>query len=106
MTGILASLKLNLVAVIFDVMLFKAFTQSLRVLTNFKVTLPFNLPYWVEITTRQPQCIYYFGPFKDRTEAKKMQHGYIEDLVAEKALGMKVEIKRCLPTNLTIDNEE
>lgn len=63
-------------------------------------------PYWVEITTTQPNCIYYFGPFDSSGEAKTMQHGYIEDLMAEKAAGISVNIKRCLPTKLTITEEE
>ena len=63
-------------------------------------------PYWIEISTKQPQCIYYFGPFENPAEAKEMQHGYIQDLVEEKAAGISVTIKRCLPTNLTIMEEE
>ncbi len=63
-------------------------------------------PYWIEITTQQPRCIYYFGAFDSRTEAKEMRQGYIEDLVAEKTIGISVKIKRCMPTKLTISNEE
>ncbi len=63
-------------------------------------------PYWVEITTQQPSCIYYFGSFDSHTEAKQMHHGYIEDLVEEKAVGISVKIKRCMPTQLTITEEE
>lgn len=66
----------------------------------------FSSPYWVEISTEQPNCIYYFGPFDNSSEAKAMQPGYIEDLVAEQAQGIGVEIKRCLPTKLTITEEE
>lgn len=62
----------------------------------------FALPYWVEITTKQPNCIYYFGSFDNYQEAQTMQHGYIEDLRGEKALGIEAQIKRCLPTKLTI----
>lgn len=65
----------------------------------------FNKPYWIEIITKQPSCIYYFGLFRDRAEAQAMQQGYIEDLVAEKAIGITVEIKRCLPTRLTITDQ-
>ena len=35
-----------------------------------------------------------------------MRHGYIEDLVGEKAIGISVKIERCLPTRLTITDEE
>lgn len=63
-------------------------------------------PYWVKITTNYPHCIYYFGDFSSYDEAKKMQPGYIEDLLAEKADGITVEIERCNPKNLTIMEEE
>ena len=66
----------------------------------------FSSPYWVEISTKQPSCIYYFGPFDDSSEAKEMQQGYVEDLAAEKAQDIKVKIKRCLPRELTITEEE
>ena len=66
----------------------------------------FSSPYWVEISTKQPNCTYYFGPFGDSSEAKEMQQGYVEDLVAEKAQDIKVTIKRCLPTELTVIEEE
>ena len=38
-------------------------------------------------------------------EAEISQHGYIEDLVEEKARGIKVELKRCQPQMLTISEE-
>jgi hypothetical protein len=63
-------------------------------------------PYWIEISTKEPFCIYYFGPFENSAEAKEMQHGYIQDLIEEKAAGISVTIKRCLPTRLTIMEEE
>ena len=63
-------------------------------------------PYWIEITTSQPHCIYYFGDFASYREAKKMEGGYIEDLVSEQADGITTKIKRCSPTNLTIMEEE
>ncbi|HEY9771224.1 MAG TPA: DUF1816 domain-containing protein [Coleofasciculaceae cyanobacterium] len=65
-----------------------------------------SLPYWIEVTTMQPHCIYYFGPFDNYREAKRSQGGYIEDLIEEKANGISVKIQRCLPTNLTITEEE
>lgn len=87
-------------------MLYDAFTQPWRVIANLKAKFFFYVPYWVEIKTQQPKCLYYFGPFSSRSEAHKRQHGYVEDLIAEKAIGISVEIKRCLPTRLTIDDEE
>lgn len=80
--------------------------ERLKVAFDSIIGLKFNQPYWVEITTKKPFCIYYFGPFDSYIEAKSMQGGYVEDLVAEKATGISVEIKRCMPTKLTITEEE
>ena len=63
-------------------------------------------PYWVEITTDRPHCLYYFGDFDSYSEAEQMQNGYVEDLLAEQAEGIEVAIKRCSPTNLTVTEEE
>ena len=65
-----------------------------------------NKPYWIKITTQQPSCIYYFGAFDSRAEARKMRHGYIEDLVEEQATNIVVKIERCSPTKLTITDEK
>ncbi len=58
-------------------------------------------PWWIEITTTQPKCLYYFGPFKSFSEALSHQSGYIEDLQSESALGINSEIKQCQPEVLT-----
>jgi Domain of unknown function (DUF1816) len=72
--------------------------------------LPFltqpNYHWWIKISTTTPCCTYYFGPFDDREEAKIYQPGYVEDLVEEKAQGIKVETKRCQPQWLTIEDKD
>ena len=62
-------------------------------------------PWWVEVKTINPFCVYYFGPFETMKEAQLNQDGYIEDLVEEKAYGISVELKQCLPNNLTVFTE-
>lgn len=80
--------------------------------STFFFTLPVlnvnrqELTWWVEIQTNIPRCIYYFGPFENAKEARLSQVGYLEDLLAEKARGITVEIKQCQPENLTIFEEE
>lgn len=61
-----------------------------------------GLAWWVEITTKSPQCTYYFGPFMSKPEAQAAEAGYVEDLKAESAEGIAVSIKRCKPTTLTV----
>ncbi|WAL59550.1 DUF1816 domain-containing protein [Thermocoleostomius sinensis] len=65
-----------------------------------------GLAWWVEVVTESPKCTYYFGPFATAKDAKAAQFGYVEDLELEGAKGIKVEIKRCKPTRLTIVEEE
>jgi len=62
----------------------------------------FGFAFWVEILTETPNCTYYFGPFISQQEAQTSQVGYLEDLKAEDAKGIKVKIKRCKPNTLTI----
>ena len=59
-------------------------------------------PYWLKISTKVPGCVYYFGPFDSTLQAKALQGGYIEDLVAEKAVGIHIELEQCpQPEELT-----
>ena len=60
-----------------------------------------KIPWWVKITTARPRCVYYFGPFDSKLEAKKLQPGYIEDLIAEKAQGIITKIEQTNPNSLT-----
>ena len=74
-------------------------------LLGLKQTEP--LPYWLKITTKVPSCIYYFGPFDSPAEARILQAGYIEDLMAENALGIHIELERRVkPEVLTVCEEE
>ena len=84
------------------------FDQSLIKLANMQefVTGLLNsmgLAWWVEIQTSSPRCVYYFGPFATVQEATEHQSGYVEDLQAEGAQSLVVVIKRCRPTQLTIE---
>jgi len=62
--------------------------------------------WWVEITTKKPDCTYYFGPFASHREAQLSQLGYLEDLEQEKPQLIAIEIKPCEPKELTIFSEE
>jgi Domain of unknown function (DUF1816) len=61
--------------------------------------------WWVEISTAEPKCTYYFGPFANAEVANLAQAGYIEDLESERAQVVKVQVKRCKPNRLTIDDD-
>lgn len=78
--------------------------------SNFKELLTnvfdqFGLAWWVEISTQNPRCTYYFGPFMNATEAKASVKGYVEDLELEGAQGISVNVKRCKPEVLTISED-
>jgi hypothetical protein len=64
-----------------------------------------GLAHWVEITTSVPRCTYYFGPFAGQTDAEAAHFGYVEDLKEEGAQEIRVAIKQCKPTILTIFDE-
>jgi len=65
-----------------------------------------KLPYWLKITTKVPKCTYYFGPFNSSSEARSSQPGYIEDLMAEDAQGIHIELEQALaPEKLTVCEE-
>lgn len=59
------------------------------------------LPWWVEISTTHPNCLYYFGPFDSREEALDNQAGYVEDLRGEGAQNITLYVKQCQPQILT-----
>ncbi|MBV5259655.1 DUF1816 domain-containing protein [Synechococcus moorigangaii CMS01] len=59
--------------------------------------------HWLEITTEQPECTYYFGPYLSRKEAEAAKPGFLEDLTSEGAQNIQVTFKRCrTPKELTI----
>ncbi|AGF51976.1 sll1170 [Synechocystis sp. PCC 6803] len=58
--------------------------------------------WWVRVHTIIPCVTYYFGPFTDEKEANKAYPGYLEDLRAEKAIGIFADIKQDCPRNLTV----
>jgi Domain of unknown function (DUF1816) len=64
-----------------------------------------GLAWWSELVTEDPRCTYYFGPFISAEEAKAAQAGYIEDLEQEGTQGIRVTVKRCKPSNLTVFDE-
>jgi Domain of unknown function (DUF1816) len=61
--------------------------------------------WWIEISTSQPSCLYYFGPFANSQEAERLMAGYVEDLESESAQGIKTKIIRCKPDKLTIGSD-
>ncbi len=71
-------------------------------LSFFRKNKAENQPWWIEVTTNQPACTYYFGPYGDRQEAAAQQHGFVEDLRSENAFGINTRIKRTQPEQLTI----
>ncbi|NJL85775.1 MAG: DUF1816 domain-containing protein [Leptolyngbyaceae cyanobacterium SM1_1_3] len=62
-------------------------------------------PWWLQIITDQPTCIYYFGPFASPQEAQRHQAGYIDDLSAEGARVFPPTLVQGNPPELTIEGE-
>jgi len=74
----------------------------LDMLAFFRGEKPETEPWWIEVTTAQPACTYYFGPYDERAEAVSSQGGFIEDLRSEHATGIHVNIQTMQPDCLTI----
>lgn len=81
--------------------------HNYKKMKNFLTELFKNIvqQYWIEVTTAKPNCVYYFGPFSTYKEAKLAEPGFIEDLESENAQGIKAEVKRCQPQELTISDQ-
>jgi hypothetical protein len=62
-----------------------------------------GLAWWVRVTTRTPNCVYYFGPFLNQQEAYGAISGYVEDLEQEQAEGITAVVQRCKPAQLTYE---
>ena len=62
--------------------------------------------WWTEFVTKQPYCIYYFGPFISEKEAQEFLPGYLEDLKQEGCQVVLIQTKQCQPKELTILQEE
>ena len=63
-------------------------------------------PWWIKITTAEPNCIYFFGPFESEAEALNHQPGFIEDLEGENAQQIETSLQRSeAPDQLTIELE-
>ncbi|MGB3769037.1 MAG: DUF1816 domain-containing protein [Phormidesmis sp.] len=66
----------------------------------------FSTSWWIKITTAEPNCVYYFGPFESEKEAIQYQPGFIEDLQQENAQQIAASIQRCAaPSELTVEFE-
>ncbi len=62
-----------------------------------------ELAWWTKIYTKEPFCIYYFGPFDRVEEANDSKFGYIEDLEHEGAQVVFIKYLQLNPKNLTVD---
>jgi hypothetical protein len=77
------------------------FLDDVRSFLEFFLT-KLELAWWIEMLTDNPSCLYYFGPFLSRTEAKSHVIGYLEDLQQEEAQIIVVDIKRYQPKILRV----
>ncbi|MGF1575757.1 MAG: DUF1816 domain-containing protein [Cyanophyceae cyanobacterium] len=76
------------------------FAKALGILPGFG-------KFWIEITTTEPACTYYFGPFDSEQEAAGNKSSYLSDLEAEGAKGIQVNIsQRRQPEQLTVERPQ
>ncbi|MCM1981939.1 DUF1816 domain-containing protein [Lyngbya confervoides BDU141951] len=60
----------------------------------------------MQIETRNPVAIYYFGPFEDQIQAEASKYAYISDLEAENASILCAKAVFCQPRQLTIYQDD
>lgn len=66
-----------------------------------------GLATWVKISTTNPPCLYYFGPFLSEAEAQDYRPAFLRDLEEEGAQGIETEILQCpRPAELTLDHSQ
>ncbi|MEA5501385.1 MAG: DUF1816 domain-containing protein [Limnoraphis robusta] len=80
------------------------FDEAEEIFTDYLEKM--GLACWIEIITESPECIYYFGPFAGGYEAQQSVQGYWDDLQAENAQIVSLDIRRGIPRELTIREEE
>lgn len=72
----------------------------------FSTAASLKRPWWIEVKTRSPNCIYYFGPFDSAIEARALQSSYVKDLLDEGAKDIRLVIEKAGPKQLTICETE
>lgn len=66
-----------------------------------------GLATWIQITTTDPPCLYYFGPFLSQQEAQEHHPQFLQDLQEEGAEGIETQILQCSrPEQLTVDRSQ
>ena len=66
----------------------------------------FSKPWWVKVSTSQPECTYYFGPFDKEEDAADAKPGFVEDLEQEGAQDIQAEVVSCPePKDLTVEQQ-
>jgi hypothetical protein len=68
---------------------------------------PYSRHWWLKITTINPFCVYYFGPFVNEKAARSHLPGYQADLEQEQAKITQILLNQMMPpAQLTICPEE
>jgi Domain of unknown function (DUF1816) len=62
-----------------------------------------ELMWWTKLYTKNPFCIYYFGPFAKIEDAENSRFGYIEDLEKEGSTIVFLRFLQLNPQNLTVE---
>ncbi|MGI0485796.1 DUF1816 domain-containing protein [Pantanalinema rosaneae CENA516] len=83
----------------------------MKTITSCRRTLILNLPrlgcghWWVEATTSDPNCVYYFGPFPNSEEASDMCPDYVQALTKQGEQRINTVVKHYYPAELILSEE-
>ena len=67
---------------------------------------PLAFGWWIEVCLANPLRVNYFGQFESWAEAEYAKLGYIDDLTQEGAVVTRAVVRRCRPSQLTLDEQE
>ena len=71
----------------------KGFLRPRKLIRNFGNNL--GLAWWAKIETKQPNTIYWYGPFITKRSLKQNITSFIKDLSDEGSSNIKYELVRC-----------
>ncbi len=105
-----SALVVNLAFLLAAAVMFQIFIEASRQAWQRQDLLGENATsvwgWWIELHTAQPNCLYYFGPFANVSEAENSKLGYIQDLNEEGAQNIAVKVNWCKPRQLTVVLDE
>lgn len=53
-----------------------------------------TLCWWIQVSMKEPECVFFYGPFATQREAESQLSGYVKDLLQEGISDMSIDIQQ------------